>query len=195
MLTSAADRINSAGKRMLTGAPVTAESQKRLQHSAAANVVCGFALTGICILAFSLRLFSVIKYESVIHEFDPYFNYRVTQFLTKEGFYNLWNWFDDRTWYPLGRVVGGTVYPVCLTKVDTGTLSPSLLYLTTGHACVGLNLHSRCHLECPALLQHSHTCPGGMPNCFIQCIYYVLCNLVTAQMDTENPNLSTCVTV
>ncbi len=41
-----------------------------------------------------------------------YFNYRVTQFLSKEGLYNLWNWFDDRTWYPLGRVVGGTVYPV-----------------------------------------------------------------------------------
>ncbi|MEW5316146.1 MAG: hypothetical protein WDW38_007532 [Sanguina aurantia] len=68
----------------------------------------------IVVWAFSIRLFSVVKYESVIHEFDPYFNYRVTQFLTKEGFYNLWNWFDDRTWYPLGRVVGGTVYPVCV---------------------------------------------------------------------------------
>lgn len=66
----------------------------------------------ICVMAFSLRLFSVVKYESVIHEFDPYFNFRVTIYLTKEGFYNLWNWFDDRTWYPLGRVVGGTVYPV-----------------------------------------------------------------------------------
>ncbi|KAE8678761.1 Dolichyl-diphosphooligosaccharide--protein glycosyltransferase subunit STT3A [Hibiscus syriacus] len=54
---------------------------------------------------------SVIKYESVIHEFDPYFNYRVTQFLTKKGIYDFWNWFDDRTWYPLGRVIGGTVYP------------------------------------------------------------------------------------
>ncbi|XP_057767584.1 dolichyl-diphosphooligosaccharide--protein glycosyltransferase subunit STT3A-like [Salvia miltiorrhiza] len=53
----------------------------------------------------------VIKYESVIHEFDPYFNYRVTQFLTKSGVYDFWNWFDDRTWYPLGRVIGGTVYP------------------------------------------------------------------------------------
>ncbi len=70
------------------------------------------ALVGICVLAFSIRLFSVVKYESVIHEFDPYFNYRVTQFLTKEGFYEMWNWFDDRTWYPLGRVIGGTVYPV-----------------------------------------------------------------------------------
>ncbi|KAL3647877.1 Dolichyl-diphosphooligosaccharide--protein glycosyltransferase subunit stt3a [Castilleja foliolosa] len=41
---------------------------------------------------------NVIKYESVIHEFDPYFNYRVTQFLTKSGVYDFWNWFDDRTW-------------------------------------------------------------------------------------------------
>ncbi|KAF6258860.1 Oligosaccharyl transferase STT3 subunit-domain-containing protein [Scenedesmus sp. NREL 46B-D3] len=23
----------------------------------------------------------------------------------------MWDWFDDRTWYPLGRVIGGTVYP------------------------------------------------------------------------------------
>lgn len=59
-----------------------------------------------------VRLFSVIKYESVIHEFDPYFNYRVTQYLTKEGFYNTWNFFDSFTWYPLGRVIGGTMYPV-----------------------------------------------------------------------------------
>ncbi|KAL3132585.1 hypothetical protein ABBQ32_009119 [Trebouxia sp. C0010 RCD-2024] len=113
MLTTAAERVGQASRRILVADPTasTAESTKKLQRSAAANVVCGFSLAGICILAFSLRLFSVIKYESVIHEFDPYFNYRVTQYLTKEGFYNLWNWFDDRTWYPLGRVIGGTVYP------------------------------------------------------------------------------------
>jgi len=68
-------------------------------------------LTCICVLSFSIRLFSVVKYESVIHEFDPYFNYRVTQFLTTQGFYDMWNWFDDRTWYPLGRGIGGTTYP------------------------------------------------------------------------------------
>lgn len=31
--------------------------------------------------------------------------------LVKDGFYDFWNWFDDQSWYPLGRVVGGTVYP------------------------------------------------------------------------------------
>ncbi|KAJ3227015.1 oligosaccharyl transferase stt3 subunit [Clydaea vesicula] len=45
----------------------------------------------IGILGFSSRLFSIVRFESVIHEFDP--------------------WFDELSWYPLGRVVGGTVYP------------------------------------------------------------------------------------
>ena len=58
-----------------------------------------------------MRLFSVIKYESVIHEFDPYFNYRVSRSLTERGFYETWNFFDSFTWYPLGRVIGGTMYP------------------------------------------------------------------------------------
>jgi dolichyl-diphosphooligosaccharide---protein glycosyltransferase len=46
----------------------------------------------VCVLSASVRLFSVIKYESVIHEFDPYFNYRVTVFLTKVRFHTLATW-------------------------------------------------------------------------------------------------------
>ncbi|KAK9055027.1 hypothetical protein SSX86_026106 [Deinandra increscens subsp. villosa] len=88
----------------------TAAPSSTLRH-ASGNILALFILLLIGVLAFSIRLFSVIKYESVIHEFDPYFNYRVTQFLTKNGVYDFWNWFDDRTWYPLGRVIGGTVYP------------------------------------------------------------------------------------
>lgn len=61
--------------------------------------------------AFSCRLFSVLRFESVIHEFDPYFNYRTTKYLADEGFYSFHNWFDDRAWYPLGRIIGGTIYP------------------------------------------------------------------------------------
>lgn len=63
------------------------------------------------LVAFSTRLFSVLRFESVIHEFDPYFNYRTTRYLTEEGFYSFHNWFDDRAWYPLGRIIGGTIYP------------------------------------------------------------------------------------
>merc|ERR1712131_35976 len=68
-------------------------------------------LTIASVLSFSTRLFSVLRFESVIHEFDPYFNYRTTRFLVEEGFYNFHNWFDDRAWYPLGRIIGGTIYP------------------------------------------------------------------------------------
>ncbi|XP_055631193.1 dolichyl-diphosphooligosaccharide--protein glycosyltransferase subunit STT3A [Toxorhynchites rutilus septentrionalis] len=68
-------------------------------------------LTTAAILSFSTRLFSVLRFESVIHEFDPYFNYRTTKFLAEQGFYNFHNWFDDRAWYPLGRIIGGTIYP------------------------------------------------------------------------------------
>ncbi|KAJ2785958.1 oligosaccharyl transferase stt3 subunit [Coemansia javaensis] len=65
----------------------------------------------ISVVAIGSRLYSVIRFESVIHEFDPWFNYRTTQYLVKNGFDKFWNWFDETAWYPLGRVVGGTLYP------------------------------------------------------------------------------------
>ncbi|KAJ4461514.1 putative Dolichyl-diphosphooligosaccharide--protein glycosyltransferase subunit STT3 [Paratrimastix pyriformis] len=68
-------------------------------------------LAVLAVLAFLVRLFSVLRYESVIHEFDPYFNYRTTKFLVEQGIYNFHNWFDEMTWYPLGRIIGGTIYP------------------------------------------------------------------------------------
>ncbi|KAF9578620.1 oligosaccharyl transferase stt3 subunit [Lunasporangiospora selenospora] len=79
--------------------------------STIARVLKPTILALIAIVAISSRLFSIIRFESVIHEFDPWFNYRTTQHLVKNGFYDFWNWFDEKSWYPLGRVVGGTVYP------------------------------------------------------------------------------------
>ncbi|KAJ7750206.1 oligosaccharyl transferase STT3 subunit [Mycena metata] len=69
------------------------------------------ALALISGAAIASRLFAVINFESIIHEFDPWFNYRATRVLAAKGFYEFWNWFDPTAWYPLGRVVGGTVYP------------------------------------------------------------------------------------
>ena len=37
------------------------------------------------------------------------FNYRSTHYMAMNGYYPFLNWFDDRSWYPLGRIVGGTV--------------------------------------------------------------------------------------
>ena len=61
------------------------------------------------IVGFCSRLFAVVRFEAIIHEFDPWFNYRATHYMVKNGFYNFLNWFDERAWFPLGRIVGGTV--------------------------------------------------------------------------------------
>ena len=65
----------------------------------------------IFIISFCVRIFSVIKYESIIHEFDPWFNYRATQYLSEKGREEFAYWFDADSWYPLGRFVGHTVFP------------------------------------------------------------------------------------
>jgi dolichyl-diphosphooligosaccharide--protein glycosyltransferase len=75
------------------------------------SLITFIVLACVCISGFMSRLFSVIRFESIIHEFDPWFNYRSTAYMTENGFYNFLNWFDELAWYPLGRIVGGTVYP------------------------------------------------------------------------------------
>ena len=46
---------------------------------------------------------------NIFYLFNYRFNYRSTHHLVSHGFYNFLNWFDERAWYPLGRIVGGTV--------------------------------------------------------------------------------------
>jgi len=45
------------------------------------------ALALISGAAIASRLFAVINFESIIHEFDPWFNYRATRVLAAKGFY------------------------------------------------------------------------------------------------------------
>ena len=58
-------------------------------------IVVAFAV----LLGFFSRIFSVVKYESVIHEFDPHFNWRVAKKLVADGFESFFDWFDPFTWY------------------------------------------------------------------------------------------------
>ena len=83
---------------------------QRIGRSAAPSLTLAILIM-ISILAFIIRIFSVIRFEVIIHEFDPWFNYRVTRYLTENGAYSFWNWFDPESWYPLGRIIGGTTYP------------------------------------------------------------------------------------
>jgi len=100
-------------------------------------------LCTIAAAAVSARLFSVIRFESIIHEFDPWFNFRATKYLVANGFYKFWDWFDDRTWHPLGRVTGGTLYPGLM--VTSGVIYHLLRLLA-----VPVDIRNICVLLAPA---------------------------------------------
>ena len=69
------------------------------------------ALYWACTAAYKIRLYAIEEYGRVIHEFDPYFNYRAAEYLWQHGWRKFFHWFDYQSWYPLGRPVGTTIYP------------------------------------------------------------------------------------
>ena len=44
-------------------------------------------------------------YGFELNEFDPFFNYRATQFIVDNGLGEYFNWNDEMSWYPNGRNV------------------------------------------------------------------------------------------
>jgi dolichyl-diphosphooligosaccharide---protein glycosyltransferase len=79
------------------------------------TIVAVIALaTGIPIIlsnAIQIRMLAIQDFGPVIHEFDPYFNFRATEYLYEHGRAKFFKWFDYMSWYPLGRPVGTTIYP------------------------------------------------------------------------------------
>ena len=47
-----------------------------------------------------------------LHEYDPFFNYRATQFIVENGIPAYLDWHDDMSWYPHGRDVASTSQPM-----------------------------------------------------------------------------------
>lgn len=74
---------------------------------------------------------------------DPWFNFRATKYLVNNGFFKFWDWFDDRTWHPLGRVTGGTLYPGLM--VTSGAIYHALRALT-----IPVDIRNICVLLAPA---------------------------------------------
>jgi len=80
-----------------------------LRLAYAAFLLYGFGLA--LWKAYDIRLHALKEYGMVIHEFDPWFNYRATEYLYYNGWQRFCTWFDYKSWYPLGRPVGSTIYP------------------------------------------------------------------------------------
>ncbi|KAF2836452.1 glycosyltransferase family 66 protein [Patellaria atrata CBS 101060] len=125
--------VDAVGDQLLKGA--TGRNTRGLLR---VIILCTIAAAAV-----SSRLFSVIRFESIIHEFDPWFNFRATKYLVQNGFYSFWDWFDDRTWHPLGRVTGGTLYPGLM--VTSGIIYHLLRFLS-----LPVDIRNICVLLAPA---------------------------------------------
>lgn len=65
-----------------------------------AAIVVRVALLAVaCWLAWDIRLLAVKNYGRVIHEFDPWFNFRATEYLVANGWKKFSTWFDTLVWW------------------------------------------------------------------------------------------------
>jgi len=68
-------------------------------------------IIGILVISFSLS-FTLralpLEYGFELTEFDPFFNYRATQFMVENGLPAYLEWHDDLSWHPYGRNVSVT---------------------------------------------------------------------------------------
>ena len=72
-------------------------------------------IIGILAIAFSISFMirsQPAQYGFELHEYDPFFNYRATQFIVENGIPAYLDWHDDMSWYPMGRDVASTSQPM-----------------------------------------------------------------------------------
>jgi len=68
-------------------------------------------IIGILALSFSLSFMiraQPLEYGFELNEFDPFFNYRATQFMVENGLPSYLEWNDDLSWHPYGRDISST---------------------------------------------------------------------------------------
>ena len=75
------------------------------------RVVKWVVLCGSLVLAWLLRTVSVLAFEPAIFAFDATFNARCARYIDENGVVAFMEWFDEKAWYPFGRMTGETSYP------------------------------------------------------------------------------------
>ncbi|MFW9957844.1 MAG: STT3 domain-containing protein [Candidatus Odinarchaeota archaeon] len=60
--------------------------------------------------ALLLRLEPLVNSQPIVRAFDPWFQLRVTDYVTENGFGAFFSWYDDSTWVPFGRDMAKTSY-------------------------------------------------------------------------------------
>jgi len=76
----------------------------RVSHS---SLMIASLLFIVLVLAFVIRLLPM-RWGTYLSEFDPYFQYRVTEHMVENGFFAWASWHDSMRWYPYGHEVSIT---------------------------------------------------------------------------------------
>ena len=79
-------------------------------------------IIGILVISFSLSFvmrMQPLEYGFELAEFDPFFNYRATQFMLENGLPAYLEWHDDLSWHPYGRDVSATSQVMLHTTAAT----------------------------------------------------------------------------
>ncbi|MEE8479415.1 MAG: STT3 domain-containing protein, partial [Candidatus Neomarinimicrobiota bacterium] len=68
-------------------------------------------IIGILVISFSISFlirFQPAEFGYELNEFDPYFNFRATEYIIENGLAAYFDWHDDMSWHPVGRDVSAT---------------------------------------------------------------------------------------
>ena len=79
----------------------------RLSRAAAIEVA---ALGLILTIAIVIRVL-LLRWGNYLNEYDPYFWYRISEYIAKNGYAAYFTWHDTLSWYPQGRNIALSSYP------------------------------------------------------------------------------------
>ena len=88
----------------------------RLQH---------LLIIGILAISFSISVMirsQAADYGFELNEFDPFFNFRATEYIVDNGLVAYFDWHDDRSWHPFGRNISDTSQ--VMLHITAATLYP-----------------------------------------------------------------------
>ena len=86
-------------------------SEQLLSNSNSSRKLRYLLIIGVLVIAFSVSFMirsMPADYGFELNEFDPFFNYRATEFVVENGLPAYLDWRDDLSWYPHGRDVSAT---------------------------------------------------------------------------------------
>ncbi|MGD0802625.1 MAG: STT3 domain-containing protein [Candidatus Bathyarchaeia archaeon] len=79
----------------------------RLSRASAIEIT---ALGLIIIVAIILRVL-LLRWGDYLNEYDPFFFYRISEYIAKNGYGAYFTWHDTLSWYPMGRDIAVSSYP------------------------------------------------------------------------------------